>query len=330
LKPLEREHRIEIWDDTRIKPGSRWKEEIEQALATTKVAVLLVSADFLASDFIAADELPPLLSAAEKEGAIVLPVILSPSRFSRTTSLSQFQAVNDPLKPLIGMTKSEQEAVLVKVTEDIEAALNHSPKIVVGQLQKDKATRADASTVSKIGHTKLLNLHPMIWVGIVAGITALIAGYLLLISDGTVQYAGRVTDQTSQQVIRGAKVNVEAQGVPQDYYTDSDGIFYLRLRNSIDTVRLRVEAVGYEIFDRNVSLSRTAIEDVRLTPINTAAQALPNATPSASVNKNENKIATDRKSSSQQKPEVNRASDLERQKQKAREDLDFRSPTPEP
>lgn len=337
LKPLEREHRIEIWDDTRIKPGSRWKEEIEQALATTKVAVLLVSADFLASDFIAADELPPLLSAAEKEGAIVLPVILSPSRFSRTTSLSQFQAVNDPSKPLIGMAKSKQEAILVKVTEDIETALNHLPKLAVGQLQKDKATRTDASTVSKIGHTKLLNLHPMIWVGILAGITALIAGYLLLInksahsdSDGTVQYAGRVTDQTSQQVIRGAKVNVEAQGVPQDYYTDFDGIFYLRLRNSIDTVRLRVEAVGYEIFDRNVSLSRTAIEDVRLTPINTARQALPIATPSASVNKNENKVATDRKSSSQQKPEVNRASDLERQKQKAREDLDFRSSTPEP
>lgn len=130
LRPLEREHRIEIWDDTRIEPGTKWREEIEEALATSKVAVLLVSADFLASDFIATDELPRLLSAAEKEGAVILPLILSPSRFLRTTGIAQFQAVNDPSKPLISLTRGGQEAVLVKVSEAIEAALNRAAETV--------------------------------------------------------------------------------------------------------------------------------------------------------------------------------------------------------
>src|SRR5689334_18953275 len=105
LKPLERSLDIDIWDDTRIRPGSRWREEIQRIIALSRVAVLLVSADFLASDFIATDELPPLLKAAEEEGAIILPLILSPSRFQSISGLSQFQSVNPPSRPLINLSK---------------------------------------------------------------------------------------------------------------------------------------------------------------------------------------------------------------------------------
>lgn len=120
LRPLEREGKVECWDDTRIKPGTKWREEIRQALASAKVAVLLVSADFLASDFIAAEELPPLLAAAEAEGAVILPLIVSPCRF-RNTSLAPFQAVNPPDKPLIKLSRAEQEEYFVRVAEVIEA-----------------------------------------------------------------------------------------------------------------------------------------------------------------------------------------------------------------
>jgi hypothetical protein len=84
LKLLEREGLIDRWDDTRIKPGEKWHEEIEKVLTSTKVAMLLVIADFLASDFIADNELPPLLVSAEQEGAKILPVIESPSLVART------------------------------------------------------------------------------------------------------------------------------------------------------------------------------------------------------------------------------------------------------
>lgn len=123
LKPLERDFDVDVWDDKKIAPGSKWRAEIARAIEATRVAVLLVSADFLGSDFIASDELPPLLKAAEEEGAVILPVILSPSWFGRTESLSQFQTVNDPASPLIGMTKAEQEMVFVKVCEAVEEAL---------------------------------------------------------------------------------------------------------------------------------------------------------------------------------------------------------------
>lgn len=122
LKPLQREG-IEVWDDTRLKPGEPWREEIRAVLAAAKIAILLISADFLASDFIVTDELPPLLKAAADEGTIILPVIVSASRFDRMENLSRFQAVNALNKPLVKMRRANQEEVLDNVARAVEDAL---------------------------------------------------------------------------------------------------------------------------------------------------------------------------------------------------------------
>jgi hypothetical protein len=123
LKPLERDYSLDIWDDSKIIAGSRWRDEIDLAIQSAKVAVLLISADFLASDFIINNELPPLLDAARKDGAVIMPLILSPSRFKSTETIAQFQAVNDPSRPLLTLSKAKQEEILVKMSEDIERAL---------------------------------------------------------------------------------------------------------------------------------------------------------------------------------------------------------------
>src|SRR3712207_4887082 len=92
LRPLERAGNIDYWDDNRSQPGQQWQQGIRTALASARAAVLLVSADYLASDFINNDELPPLLAAARDEGLLILPVILNYCLYHETTSLSQFQA----------------------------------------------------------------------------------------------------------------------------------------------------------------------------------------------------------------------------------------------
>src|SRR5690348_7621610 len=78
LQYLEKNKLIDLWSDGKIIPGDKWKEEIALALASTRIAILLISIDFLNSSFIEDNELPLLLTAAEVEGVKILPVILRP------------------------------------------------------------------------------------------------------------------------------------------------------------------------------------------------------------------------------------------------------------
>lgn len=123
LRPLERVGTIDRWDDTRIHPGTKWRYEIEKAIKRARVAVLLISADFLASEFVMNNELPPLLQAAASEGAIILPVIVSPCRFEKTEGIRQFQSVNQPSRPLSALDKTRREEIFVQVADAVEAML---------------------------------------------------------------------------------------------------------------------------------------------------------------------------------------------------------------
>ena len=132
LKPLVREQRISVWDDTQIPAGSLWKDEINKALAAAKVAVLMVSADFLASDFIAKHELPPLLLAAEHKGVKIIWVYLSACMYEET-EIAAYQAAHDISQPLDSLSLAEQNQVLVNICQKIKTVANEpSQKIDTG------------------------------------------------------------------------------------------------------------------------------------------------------------------------------------------------------
>jgi hypothetical protein len=126
LKPLTREGKIKVWADTQIEAGNKWREEISKALATAKVAVLLVTQNFLASDFIASNELPPFLKAAKKDGLVILWIAVSSSMF-KETEIEQYNAVNDPSRPLDGLTTAKQNKELTRIGDEIKKAMFSGP-----------------------------------------------------------------------------------------------------------------------------------------------------------------------------------------------------------
>ena len=99
--------------------------------------------------------------------------------------------------------------------------------------------------------------------------------------DETRNFAGRVVNAKTEQVIRGAKVTLETKDASPVTITDSEGSFSFPLKSSSDQIHIRVEAEGYDNFDRfTVPSAKSANEDIKLSP--TRVTPLPTIPPSPS------------------------------------------------
>ena len=115
LKPLVDKGVIDTWSDVKIEASQVWMDEIKDALDSAKIAILLVSADFLASDFIRNEELLPLLDVAETAGINIITLNIGPSAIKDFDNLNKYQAINDPSLPMIKMNEADQEDILSKL-----------------------------------------------------------------------------------------------------------------------------------------------------------------------------------------------------------------------
>lgn len=112
---------IDIWSDKRINPGEKWHKEIQEALTTTKIAILLVSINFQTSDYINKHELPLLLEAANAGEVTLLPVLLADCPILKSDALHRYQFMNRA--PLGRMSRANQDALWTKVVHRVDALL---------------------------------------------------------------------------------------------------------------------------------------------------------------------------------------------------------------
>lgn len=143
LSYLEREYKFEIWEDSKIQAGDDWRNEIYEAIEKTSIAVLLVSANFIASDFINSEELPALLEIAENKGAKIFSVILSHCMFSDIESIAKLQSLNPPNQPVIEMNTAKRDAFYMKVTQQIK-------KVLVDQYSASKIKKRPVKELSNL------------------------------------------------------------------------------------------------------------------------------------------------------------------------------------
>jgi TIR domain len=121
LSPLKRLGVIQEWYDREIKAGTEWRGQIDAHLDTAHLILLLVSPDFMDSDYCYDVEAKRALQRHEGGDARVIPVILRPVMWSNTP-FSKLQALPREGKPVT--TWENLDSALLNVVEGIKDAID--------------------------------------------------------------------------------------------------------------------------------------------------------------------------------------------------------------
>ena len=127
LEVLEREGLLDVWEDNRIAAGANWRQEIEQAIAKAKVAVLLVSVDFLRSDFIRKTEVPEFLERRKAEGLHVFPVITRSCTWEKVQEIASIQARPRDGRALASFRGDRRDQELAEIAREILRLVDVAP-----------------------------------------------------------------------------------------------------------------------------------------------------------------------------------------------------------
>src|SRR6266536_4581768 len=92
LRLLQRQGCISTWQDRQIEPSTDWAQDIDEHLETASVILLLVSPDFLASDYCYEIEMKRALERHQRGEARVIPIILRPCDW-RTSPFAHLQCL---------------------------------------------------------------------------------------------------------------------------------------------------------------------------------------------------------------------------------------------
>ena len=119
LRPLERSGRLDLWHDGKLRVGENWRLRLQAAVDSASVAVLLLTANFMASDFIYTNELQPIVRRARGDGVVVVPLVVGHCLADEDDQLGEFQFFNDPELPLARLDSHEVDRVLVRLARAV-------------------------------------------------------------------------------------------------------------------------------------------------------------------------------------------------------------------
>ncbi len=147
LMPLQREGLITLWADVDMNAGTEWKEELHYHLNAAHLILLLVSPDFMASEYCYSIEMKQALERHERGDAYVIPIILRPADWQRAP-FGGIQALPKDAQPVTGPNWHTQDEAFLSVEQGIR-------KVVEDLLKKTSTPPTDQNQMQRKGMPSL-------------------------------------------------------------------------------------------------------------------------------------------------------------------------------
>jgi|GEM_PF-1922279 len=126
LNILNRDGQLDLWSDDKIKAGETWQRQISEAINRANVAILLISANFLSSEFIMDQEVNTLLQRRRREGLIIFPVIAKACAWDRIDWLNRMEIRPRDGRPVWGDGGSHVDADLAAIAREVAIIIEKS------------------------------------------------------------------------------------------------------------------------------------------------------------------------------------------------------------
>ncbi|VAV85474.1 hypothetical protein MNBD_DELTA01-1161 [hydrothermal vent metagenome] len=156
--------KYQTWHDDEIGLGKKWKEEIDKAMTSAQVAVLLISPDFLNSKFILENEVPKLQKYDKEGSLLMIPLIVRPCPWELFDWLSPIQGYLDDSVILSGCNEHEMEKILTKFSREVNRIIIDRASETEAEAEKElneAGTTTNAPKSSQLNKSeKLLNIAP--------------------------------------------------------------------------------------------------------------------------------------------------------------------------
>jgi hypothetical protein len=120
LSLLRRRGLVSLWHDRLITPGTNWRQTIDQRLEKASVILLLVSADFLASDYCYGVEMKRALEREARGEAHVVPILIRPVDWTGAP-FAHLRALPTNAQPIT--TWKNRDEAFREVAHDIREAI---------------------------------------------------------------------------------------------------------------------------------------------------------------------------------------------------------------
>jgi hypothetical protein len=143
LQSLQRGGLIRDWHDRQIGAGSEWKNQIDRNLRSADIVLLLVSSDFLASDYCYDIELKLALERHERGEAVVVPILIRPVDWENTP-FARFQALpRDGRAVTLWANRDEAFASIARAIRELATALETRKQLPVSAAKPLAPASAD-------------------------------------------------------------------------------------------------------------------------------------------------------------------------------------------